>query len=536
MSRLTKAALILLLEIVLILPAIFHQRIDRGFKTLEDYWSETGLNEKELEGLLSDEACYSEQKAFLACANALSMMAERYNRVLSVSGHLAAMTKKEIEQRLTEKKELSPWVWIYQTSQLQSENPDFVIPVSFFKVWQQLKTEFIQPKEKAAVVALGINGFLSIYKDPHTYIIPLAYYEDVVAKSEARASNMGFIARRVKNYAVIRKVFEGSAASLAGLKKGDKILRINGLDIAQLHPSQYNEILKVRQGDRLGLTVERNQNGKIFEKYFEIIKSENQLPNVVSKMLNGPRRAGLLTIHKFAKDTCVITKSHLVSLMEQGLQGLMLDLRDNPGGQVEEAACIINLFVEKGTPLFETRYLDLTKSSEKYVAENKVLYRGPMAVLVNSGSASASEIVAGSLKDLGRATLVGERTFGKGTFQDGRIWGANSKIAMFETEGMYYFPSGWTPQLVGLEPDINVAFNNADLQREEELFFNPLRPLDFWNGPQSLTWLQQQDCEDNSPVWKEAMPWSEDPQIQKATDWLSCHNPSRRAHDRNGAL
>jgi carboxyl-terminal processing protease len=537
MNKLTKALLVLLLEIVLLVPTLFPQKLDRGVKTVEEYWTETGLDSKELETILTPESCYSEEKAFLSCVNAISAMAERYNLGLNYDGELIPLSKKEILVRITEKKELKPWIQIYRNGL----GPEIDMPVSFLDLWKSLLKKYVRASEKAAVVATGINGFLSIYKDPHTYIIPLAYYEEVVAKSESTISHVGFISRRVNDYAVVRKVYESSPAEMAGLKKGDKILKINGIDVSALHPSQFADILKLKSGDRLGLLIERNTNGKINEKYLEIIKSERQIPNVVSKIMNfqqQKRRIGILTLHKFAKDTCAFAKNHLKSLLEQGIQGLLVDLRDNPGGQVEEAACIINMFVARGTQTFETRYLDLHKPIEKYVAEENQIYRGPLAVLINSGSASASEIVAGSLKDLGRATLVGERTFGKGTFQDGRIWGSNQKIALFETEGMYYFPSGWTPQLVGLEPDINVTFNNADVQREDELFFSPLRPFDSWNGPQSLTWLQQMDCDMNSPLWKETQTWNEDPQIQRASDWLYCKSNSAigAAGDRNGSL
>jgi carboxyl-terminal processing protease len=201
-----------------------------------------------------------------------------------------------------------------------------------------------------------------------------------------------------------------------------------------------------------------------------------------------------------------------------------VDLRDNPGGQVEEAACILNLFVDKGQKLFETRYLDLTRKVDVYTAEQNALFRGPMAVLINSGSASASEIIAGSLKDLGRATLVGEKTFGKGTFQDGRLWGSHEKIAIFETEGMYYFPSGWSPQLVGIHPDIAVNFGGKILYREDELFFNPIIPKDLWTGPQSLAWLNQVQCPSLMENWQDASSaiLNYDPQVTKAQEWLNC--------------
>jgi carboxyl-terminal processing protease len=198
---------------------------------------------------------------------------------------------------------------------------------------------------------------------------------------------------------------------------------------------------------------------------------------------------------------------------------LMLDLRDNPGGQVNEAACVLNLFVPRGQILFETRYLDPRIPSEIYRSENERVYDGSLAVLINAGSASAAEIVAGSLKDLGRATLVGERSFGKGSFQDGIMWPGSLKVAQFKTRGFYYFPSGWTPQLTGIEPDLAAGPSEDSVLREADLYFEPLRPKDLWNGPQSLAWLTNSACEPGATIADAA---SEDPQLETAEKLLTC--------------
>lgn len=515
MSRLSKALLILNLQFLLLAPMCVSQRYDRGVKTVDQYWQETGLGTKELETLLLDESCSSNEQSYLACVNAIGQIAEKYQLVLTPEGKLRPLTDEDVETRSSEKKDLTRWI------------PYFSEPAasfSFFKIWKSLEAQYVKPNEKALVAGIGINGFLSVYKDPHTYIMPLAMYEDVVAKSESKNTNSGLVARRIKNELVVRKVLEGSPAERAGVKKGDRIQLLNGEKVSQLLPSQISDILKMRTLDRLGLKIIRNGQ----PKYLEILKSETVYPSAVARMIH---KIGLITIHKFSKDVCLMTKAHLISMKEQAVQGILLDLRDNPGGQVEEAACVINLFVERGTFLFETRYLDIAKPSDRYVAENDRVYKGPLAILINSGSASASEIVAGSLRDLNRAKLVGERSFGKGSFQDGRIWGPNPKIALFETEGLYYFPSGWTPQLVGLQPDIQVNFNSAENLRESEMFFNPLIPVDSWAGPQTLSWLTEKECGANTTPFMLETDF-DDPQLRKAQALLTCGENN----DRHGSL
>lgn len=534
MSRLMKALLILGFEFFLVVPTCVQNRSDRGIKTSEQYWTETDLGSSELEGLLANESCYAGQQTFLACVNAINQIAEKYDLTLtsgSDSSTLKARLKRiepqDIEERSTEKKQLEKWLPFFEKEEVSPG-------ISFLEIWHQLDQKYIKPSERSAVIASGINGFLSIYKDPHTYIMPLAMYEEVIASSESRNANVGFVARRNQGRLIVRKVFEGSPAEIAGIHKGDQIIAINGQKISNLLSSRVYDLLKMNSSYRIGFQIERPKAGGKEQKFIELMKTEMTYPSVASKVLEGSRRVGLVTIHKFSKSVCDMTRAQIQSLKEQNIQGIMLDLRDNPGGQVEEAACIVNLFVDKGTLLFETRYLESSKPADQYITEQEPVYKGPVAVLINSGSASASEIVAGALKDQNRAKLIGEKTFGKGSFQDGRIWGPNPKIALFQTEGLYYFPSGWTPQMVGLEPDITVNFNLAENSREQELFFNPIKPIDSWPGTQSLSWLTERECDRDMDLLASMDAATEaDPQMKKAQAWLSCGGEN---HGRNGSL
>ncbi len=530
MNRLTKTLLLMNLGIFLLAPTCVSRKVDRGTKSIDQYWAETGLGPSELDTLLAPESCEVAATNFMACVNSIEQMAERFNMMLNSNGELQTIRQQDMEQRLTEKKDLSPWKDLYESKKTQ---------ISFVKLFHFLIEKKAIPAQRSAVIASGINGFISIYKDPHSYLMPVSMYEEVVSVSESRNTNAGFIARRNQQELIVRKVYEGSPADSAGLKRGDHILSLNGESVSTLLNSRVNNLLRMRDNQRLGLQVSRAGN----QKYLEILRTETTYPSVVSKLIGGTKPLGLIVIHKFSKNICALTRTKLIALKEQNIQGLLLDLRDNPGGQVEEAACIANFFVDRGTILFETRYLDSSKASERYTAEEEPIFKGPIGILINSGSASASEIVAGSLRDLNRAKLIGERSFGKGSFQDGRVWGPNSKIALFETQGFYYFPSGWTPQLTGLQPDIQVNFNMADL-REDELYLNPLVPSDSWAGPQTLSWLNDKSCDSATDEVRNGLiafgapasanpSWiSEDPQLQKAQAILSCGVKN----DRNGSL
>lgn len=489
-------------------------------KSLETYWAEADLNEFDLIRFLADQNCLQSQRHFLACVNSVSSMAERLRLRFTRDGKFTDLTAEDMERRLSEKMDLAEWRNAF-------DGPDFEPGFSFPELWTRLKSELKDETKINSLLANGINAYLSVANDPHTYIVPLAYYEEVLSQSESRIPHLGFVARRVKGGAVVRKVFTDSPAARSGLRKGDRILELNGAAVSRLHSAEFAELIRGQSSGRLLLTIERAEQGKKTRRALEIIQGETKLISVESRVLQTPARLGLLTIHKFARETCQNVRKHLVALIEQSIEGLLLDLRDNPGGQVDEAACVTGLFLEPGIAIFHTKYLDPLRNGEMYWSEGPQLYDGPIAVLVNSGSASASEIVAGALKDLSRATLVGERTFGKGSFQDGMLWRTHSQVALFQTQGFYYFASGWTPQIVGLEPDLPVRLSDSDIgsesMREADLYLLPLRPLDLWTGPQSLAWLNDQKC--NEPMIAEL---NEDAQIQKALDWVRCSEKSKK--------
>lgn len=527
--RLFKALLLGLAIISLqSIPSAWTPEKMSGEKTVDDYWKQSDLSEADLQGLLRDENCLSSQIKFLACVNAINTVADRVGLFLQENGKFRILTGSDFDLRLTEKAGLQAW-----TDKFNS--PEYSPEFRFLDLWEELKPKVIQEPGILPAVAAGINGYLSIAEDPHSYIVPLAFYEDVLSQSDSNQFYLGFVARRVRSGALIRKVFSKSPAARSGLKKGDRVKRMNGLEVNRMQASTYSEMIRGQSRHRLLLEIERAEKGQIITKTLEIIKGDFEFSSVESRVVNMGRNIGLLTIHKFGKDTCARAKKHLSSLIEQSVEGVLLDLRDNPGGQVDESACVLNLFVEKNTVLFETRYLDPLKLGETYIADQDPIYLGPLAVLINAGSASASEIVAGAIKDLGRGTLVGERSFGKGSFQDGNIWKSHQRVALFRTKGFYYFPSGWTPQLVGLEPDIFAANslpnNDGETLRERDLYYTPLRPNDLWSGPQTLNWLFQNKCTQNEPlksqIFQKGNDLEEDPQIQMASDWFKCELSAR---------
>ena len=433
-------------------------------KSAEDYWAETGLGPGSLEDLISDQVCGSSERYFLACTNALLSVANRYNLSVTHQGHLVGVGSLSADIN-SEKTQLESWRTFF------TEHTAEAIKLPFMQAWEELKTKHISEAQMSMMVGVGLNGFISVFRDPHTYLMPVEQFKEVVSKVDNKSQSLGLVLGRASGQYVIRKVLPGSPANKAGLQKGDVVSAIDATKIKGLLQARVSEMLKGNLGSEVELSISRS--GKA--KKVAITRAESMIPTVSGQVLEGIKPVGVITLNKFAKSTCEKTKSILLDLKQAQVRGLLLDLRDNPGGQMEEAACVASLFVGPLEKIFELRYLDPAKAPEVYYGSEEQIFDLPMAVLMNASSASAAEIVAGALRDLNRAVLVGEKTFGKGSFQEGELWSQNKKIALFETKGFYYLPTGRSPQLKGLNPDVAVRFDNIFVGREEDQFLNPLR-------------------------------------------------------------
>jgi carboxyl-terminal processing protease len=431
-------------------------------KTAEEYWAETGLESQTLEELLQEGSCSSSERYFYACVNAVQSVAQRYGFDLSTEGRLVP-TSKAANSAISEKEILAPWK-VYLSA--KTDIPNF----PFLKIWKELVKEHIEAEKISSAVGLGMNSFLSIFRDPHTYLMPAKMYNEVVAKANPRSLSIGVVIGRADKQYFIKKVIENSSSYVAGLRKGDVLLSVNGKTAQSLTMQELSESLRGEEDSTLRLSVVRHGDLKLIN----VLRTQQMLPTVSYQVLEGIKPVGVITINKFAIDACTEVKGALQHLKQQGIRGLLLDLRDNPGGQMDEAACVTGLFVGLGKKVFQIKPIVPDVEEEIAYSEQEQMYDGALAVLINSGSASAAEIVAGALQDYHRAVLVGERSFGKGSFQEGEIWSKNGEIAIFETKGFYYLPSGRTPQMVGLEPDVKVNFQDNIALREEDQFWNPL--------------------------------------------------------------
>lgn len=460
--------------------------------SVEDYWYSSGLKDQDLFDFVDNHFCHSSERYFLACANALQQVASRNNRSLDPDGDLEFIGDSS-QREITEQVLLQPWKEHYGLVDRGQ-----ALEIDFVELWEKLKDQFSTQKKWPAMVGVALNGFLSVFRDPHTYLIPLEYYKQVIASPEHRISSYGFYLTKQKSRFVVKKVISDSPAYLLGLKKGDLILSLNGESIGGKSLFDVNEELKNPTQQSIKLE-KQNRTGQISN--IEIPRAQQALSTIHVVPISKPKSTALLTIDRFSRHACDRVRDELTRLETAGTQNLIIDLRDNPGGQMDETGCIAGLFTGPHRRIFSVRYTEGKFAAESYFSEEDKVFSGRVVVLVNRGTASAAEILAGSLRELGRAVLVGERTFGKGSFQEGDLWKKNKKLALFETKGFYYLPSGFSPQKVGLTPDIVVQSDVSELDRvspmgsrEEDQYWLPLEASRRTHMRRPLSGLKLDNC------------------------------------------
>lgn len=305
---------------------------------------------------------------------------------------------------------------------------------SVFKELDLFYVDTIQPSE---VVRAGIDAMLAKI-DPYTTYYSEDELDELRQMTTGKYAGIGSIIRHYKarNRAVIFEPYANTPASEAGLKVGDVILSVDGKDVAGMAIDKVSNLLRGDAGTTFVLTVERD--GKPLE--FKITRRNIQMPAVPYFGMLPDGKTGYVYLESFTEKCSRDVRRAVIELKAEGATRLMLDLRGNGGGLLNEAVEVVNLFVPRGLEIVSTKG-KLRQACHVYKTGKEPLDLAiPMAVLVDGSSASAAEIVAGALQDLDRAVVVGLRTFGKGLVQVPRDLPYNGQLKV--TTSKYYIPSG----------------------------------------------------------------------------------------------
>jgi len=427
---------------------------------VEDFWANTELETSDLKKYVNDVKCHENKKNFLACINSVLFALQKTNLHLKFDGTIAQNSRRENKlDNYNEKQNLAQFLNLYSDGLSGRFN--------FNSLWKSVLA-LTKPESKKHILASGINGYLSIMVDPHTYISPTDYFRQVSSNNERSKYFLGLSFEKKMEKIFIRKVFKNSDADLAGLKNNDEVVSINGKKVEDLNLSDVSALLKDKNQQTFPFVVKRGDS--TFVK--KLNRSYRVLSQVQSEVINNGNKIGYIQLSKFAYNICENVRQEIEKMKPSTLNGLVLDLRDNPGGLLTEAACLAGLFIGEDKKIFSVKYTD---GSEEEVAltTSEQVYFGPMVILTNNSSASASELMAGAMQEYNRATVVGERTFGKGSFQEIERWNESSSISLFRTQGFYLLPSGETTQLKGVSPDVTLDDENA-VMSEFDLYQFPL--------------------------------------------------------------
>ena len=303
------------------------------------------------------------------------------------------------------------------------------------QIYQHLEMYYVDEPQTGKLGKTGIDAMLKEL-DPYTVYYHESNIEDYRLMTTGQYGGIGALIRKMDEYTFIAEPYEGNPAEKAGLKAGDKILSIDGKTMVGLPSDEVSNALKGPKGTTIQIEVEREKEGK---KKIAVTRDEIKLPDVpYSGMLN--ETVGYIKLNSFTNTAAADVKTAFLALKETGMKGLVLDLRGNGGGLLIEAVKIVNFFVKKDQLIVTTKGRVAEENRLYKTMENPLDLEIPLTILMDEGSASASEIVAGSIQDLDRGVIIGTTSYGKGLVQRTYDLKYGSKVKL--TIAKYYTPSG----------------------------------------------------------------------------------------------
>lgn len=332
----------------------------------------------------------------------------------------------------------------------------------FMSAVNLVESSYINDLDMNEIIDKAISGMLSNL-DAHSAYLPAKDYEDLQAKTSGSFSGIGITVGMKDGALTIIAPLDDTPAKKVGLKSGDIILKIDDKPTLDMKIDQAVSLMKGKKGTKVVLTIVRAGETKPLR--FEIKRDDVKVRSTF---------VGKIEDTNYAYVRVATFDQHVTREVKKGLKdlgkfdGIVLDLRGNPGGLLDQAIGLVSLFVKDGVVVSERGKIENVELKTSLKAE---FPNTPLVVLVNGGSASASEIVAGALQDYGRAVVVGESTFGKGSVQKIFPFGKDYKEALKLTIAKYYLPTGRSIQAVGITPDIVVAESEVPMGVANQLEF-----------------------------------------------------------------
>ena len=303
------------------------------------------------------------------------------------------------------------------------------------QIYENLDLYFVDDVQPGKLSKVAIDAMLKEL-DPYTVYYAEANIEDYRLMTTGQYGGIGSLIKKADEYVYISEPYEGNPAQKSGLRAGDKILEIDGKTMFNKPSDQVSDALKGPKGTVVKILVERFNEGN---KLIEITRDEIKIPDVPYYGII-KEKVGYISLNSFTQTASEEVKKGIIAMQKDGMEQLILDLRGNGGGLLIEAVKIVNFFVPKDKVVVFTKGRVKEENHVYKTMEEPIALGLPLIVLIDEGSASASEIVAGSLQDLDRAVIIGEQSYGKGLVQRTYDLKYGTKVKI--TIAKYYTPSG----------------------------------------------------------------------------------------------
>ncbi len=307
---------------------------------------------------------------------------------------------------------------------------------------------YLHEPDEQAMIDGAVNGLLSGLGDPYTFYYPQDAWKKLWEEDEGKYAGIGvqMLGDYRDSSVTVTRVFKNTPAEEAGILKGDIFYMVEDLAVSTQTMSEAVDMMRGVPGEKVH--VELLRNGEVVK--FDLIKAEIIVNRVESKMLEG--NVGLITLYDFAGNVSPAFAEAMNTLINEGAKSLLIDLRDNPGGWVDDGVAIADLFLDREV----LYYTEKRGGARNYAYTTEGKSDIPLVVLINEHSASTSEIFTAAMKDYKRAVLVGTKTFGKGITQ--QVVGLSDGVSGFQfTNAQYFSPNGNQVHEVGVTPDVEVA-------------------------------------------------------------------------------
>lgn len=320
----------------------------------------------------------------------------------------------------------------------------------FQRVFNIVKTEYYKKEPNGKLIDGAIDGMLKALKDPYTRRLKNDHYQDLEEETSGKFSGVGMYLGTMDHKIIVISPIKDTPADAAGIKAEDEIVKIDGKSTKGKTVQEAAKLIRGKEGTHVILTIKSGEKKPVD---VDLKRAQIKVPNVIGNIKDG--NIGVINIHQFSENTGDDVRKELDELKGKGAKGIVLDLRSNPGGLLEEAVTVVSNFIEAGQPVVR---------SEPREGEEKVLKaqgeaqdtKTPLVVLVDKGSASASEIVAGAIQDYDRGVIVGENTFGKGLVQS--VLTLPDKSGLVITTARYLTPKRRSLNKKGIKPDVVIKF------------------------------------------------------------------------------